>query len=195
MGGLMISGIIFASGFSKRMGQDKLLIELGGQKIIERVIKSAVNSKLDRLVIVYRKEELKKIAEDYDIEGILNEKANLGQSESMRLAIKNIEDKSDFMFIMGDQPFISSDLINQLIDEYKKTDNGIVVPYYNLKRGMPSIMSWTYRDELLNIKGDRGGRDLIERYPRDVKFLYFKDEKLGIDIDSLEDLERIKKWI
>ena len=32
----MITGIILASGFSSRMGKDKLLLELNGEKIIEK---------------------------------------------------------------------------------------------------------------------------------------------------------------
>lgn len=43
------------------------------------------------------------------------------------------------MFLVGDQPFITTQLIDKLIEEYKLSKNPIVVPYYKGKRGMPTI--------------------------------------------------------
>lgn len=191
----MITGIILASGFSRRMGEDKLLLKLKDESIIETVIKSAHGSNLDRVIIVYRKEEIKKIADKYNLDTIINENADLGQSESIKTGVKSIEKQTDFMFIMGDQPFIDSELINRLIKQYYSCDKDILVPYYNEQRGMPSIIGRKYKDELLKLQGDKGGRDLMNKYSSDVKKLYLEDDKRGTDIDTLEDLERVKKWI
>ena len=191
----MVTGIILASGFSKRMGKDKLLIELDGEKIIETVIKAAKASELSQVVVVYRKTEVKRIADTYKVDSVLNPKAELGQSESMKRGIKRTDKGSDFMFLMGDQPFLNSDLIDTLINEYKKTSRGIIVPFYNSKKGMPSIFSSNYRQELLEVEGDKGGRDIMQRNQEDIKKVYFHNEKLGIDVDTFDDLERIKRWI
>lgn len=191
----MVTGIILASGFSKRMGEDKLLIEIDGEKIVETVIKEAKSSKLSNLLVVYRKDEVRKIADAYKVESVLNTRAELGQSESMKRGIKSTDKGSDFMFLMGDQPFINSDLIDTLINEYKKSSRGIIVPFYNSKKGMPSIFSSSYRQELLEVEGDKGGRDVMEKYKEDIKKIYFQDEKSGTDIDTVDDLERIKRWI
>ena len=59
----MITGIIMASGFSKRMKTDKLTIEIEGMKIIERVIEATISSKLDKIILVYRTEEIRLIGE------------------------------------------------------------------------------------------------------------------------------------
>ena len=191
----MVTGIILASGFSKRMGKDKLLIEVEGEKIIETVIKAAKASELSQVVVVYRKTEVKRIADTYKVDSVLNPKAELGQSESMKRGIKSTGKGSDFMFLMGDQPFLNSDLIDTLINEYKKTSRGIIVPFYNSKKGMPSIFSSNYRQELLEVEGDKGGRDIMQRNQEDIKKVYFHNEKFGIDVDTFDDLERIKRWI
>lgn len=191
----MITGIILASGFSRRMGKDKLLIKLKDERIIETIIKASISSNLNKVIIVYRKDEIKDIAIKYKIPYILNKNSDLGQSESIKLGVESIKEKSDYMFIMGDQPFIDSGLINTLIKNYKETKKNILVPYYNSNKGTPTIIGYPYKEELLKLKGDKGGRDLIEKYNEDVKKVYLEDGRQGIDIDTLEDLQAIKKWI
>ena len=186
----MITGIIFASGFSRRMGKDKLLLEIEGEKTIERVIKACVKSNLDQLILVYREEEIRVIGEAYGLKTIYNANAEKGQSESMKLGIKATEKDHSYMFIVGDQPFLTSDVINKLIFEYKSGELPILITYYDGNRGMPMIMSNIYKEELLNVVGDKGGRDIVKKYPRNVHKVNIDGERLGIDIDTIEDLRR-----
>lgn len=187
----MITGIIFASGFSRRMGKDKLLLEVEGEKIIERVIKASVNSNLDRVILVYRKEEIREIGEPYGLKTIYNARAEKGQSESMKLGIKATEKDHSYMFIVGDQPFLTSNVINKLINEYEKTQLPILVTYYNGNRGMPIIISNIYKEELLNVTGDKGGRDVVNKYSNNVHKVFIAEERQGVDIDTMEDLRRV----
>lgn len=191
---LLITGIILASGFSKRMGKDKLLIRLNGEYIIERVIKTALASDLDKVLLVYRKEEIKEIGKKHGIKTILNESAHLGQSQSLKLGVDSIKEESDYMFLMGDQPFLKADTINFLIEEYKASSKGILVPYYDSNKSMPTIFGYRYKGELMNQEGDRGGREIIEKNKEDIIEVHLKDKKLGVDVDTIKDLERVKKW-
>lgn len=187
----MITGIIYASGFSRRMGRDKLLLEIEGEKIIERVIRAAVKSNLDEVILVYRKREIREIGEKYGLRTVYNGEADKGQSESMKLGIKYTAKGHSYMFIVGDQPFINADIINKLIDEYKNSKLSILIPYYNGNRGMPMIMSNIYREELLNVVGDKGGRDIVKKYPHNLHKVNIVEERPGIDVDTLEDLGRV----
>lgn len=187
----MITGIIMASGFSERMGKDKLLLEIDGMKMVERVIRACVNSSLDRTILVYRKEEVKRIGEKYRIETIYNPNAHLGQSESMKLGIRKALYSRAYMFLVGDQPFINSMLIDRLIEEFEKQEHSIIVPSYNGRNGTPTIFSSKHRDELLRVEGDKGGRDVLKANIDSVKWVYIEDERLGMDMDSFEDLEGV----
>ena len=75
----MITGIILASGFSNRMGHNKLLIEVDGIKVIERVINACKKSLVDEIILIYRLEELKVLGEMHGIKTIFNPNAHLGQ--------------------------------------------------------------------------------------------------------------------
>ena len=188
----MVTGIIMAAGFSKRMGEDKLLMEIDGVKMVERVICNCKNSLLDQVILVYRKKEIKEIGEMYNLNTIYNPKANLGQSESMKLGVQAASVKSAYMFLTGDQPFITSNLINLLIEEHNKSQDKIIVPYYNGKRGMPTIFPSFFKERLLDIEGDKGGRDIIKNNIHYVKKVIIEDEKLGLDIDNKEDFFTFK---
>lgn len=183
----MITGIIMASGFSRRMGRDKLMIEINGETILEKVIKTAKNSKLDKILLIYRRDEIRDIGLKYNLKTIYNPDAILGQSESVKLGVLNSHESSNYMFFVADQPYLETEVIDRLIDSFK-LEGKITVPYFTDKFGMPLIFPNRFRDELLNTSGDKGGREIIRDNPNLVKKVYFDDEKLGKDIDSPEDL-------
>lgn len=187
----MITGIILASGFSRRMKKDKLLLEIGGEKVIERVIKACVESTLDNIILVYRKEEVKEIGEKYSVKTIYNENAHLGQSESLKLGTKEAGDTEAYMFLVGDQPFLTKELINKLIKEYQTTKSSIIVPYFNGNRGMPMIMSSKFREDLLEVQGDKGGRDIVNANYQEVRKVHLEEFMEGKDIDTPEDLKSL----
>lgn len=187
----MITGIILASGYSRRMKKDKLIMNINGKPMVEWAIRACSNSKLDHIILVYRNPKVKEIGDKYRIKNIYNEKAYLGQSEGIKLGIKSVRNADGYMFLTGDMPYIDSKLIDRLIEEYKKNPNSIIVPYYNGKQGMPTIFPKEYKEDFLNINGDKGGRDIIRKNPNLVKKIYIRDEKLGMDIDTMEDVERL----
>jgi len=177
-----------ASGFSRRMDQNKLVLSLGGMPVIERVIKAVKKSEVDNIIMVYRDEQVREIGIQNDIKCIYNDKAEYGQSQSIKLGIKHSPAETDgFMFFVGDQPFLNAATINTLIGVFKEKKYPIIVPEYKGKRGNPVIFSAELKNELLNIDGDNGGRSIIRRRADDVKIVHFSDSIVGQDIDTWEE--------
>jgi molybdenum cofactor cytidylyltransferase len=189
----MITGIILASGYSRRMKSDKLIMNINGKPMVEWAIRACSDSKLDNIILVYRTPKVKEIGERYKIKSVYNEKAYLGQSEGVKLGVKYANNNGGYMFLAGDMPYIDSKLIDRLIEEYNKNPDSIIVPFYNGKQGMPTIFPKIYRKDFLNINGDKGGRNIIRENPNLVKKVYIKDEKLGVDIDCMEDIKKVNK--
>ncbi len=187
-------GIILAAGFSRRMGKNKLILPFKNNTIIESVIKETMASKLEEIYIVCQEGKVKDIGSKYSINIILNKRANEGQSTSIVEALRQIEDinKYDsFMFLMGDQPLINKDFLNEMINFYYDNKYSILVPVYNSKRGTPVIFSSTWREKLLDLKGDEGGRQIIKKYGEEVLEYKVDSESLGVDIDNLEDYNKV----
>lgn len=187
-----VSGIILASGLSRRMGTDKLLLTVNGIPLIERVIAAASQAGLEETILVCSNETIASIGRKYGMKIVDNTDPQLGQSRSVRLGVENSSRLSDgFMFFVGDQPFITAEIINRLIGRFMWEDCSAVVPLYNGKKGNPVIFSSSLREKLTSLNGDSGGRVLLEGLEGKIATVEFDDEKSGFDIDTREEYERV----
>jgi molybdenum cofactor cytidylyltransferase len=186
----MISGIVLASGFSRRYGKDKLLQKIDTKTIIETIINHCVNSELDEIVVVYRKEELKQLLEHYQLKMVRNISAEKGMSESMKLGIQHLNINSEAcMILMGDQPYFETMHINKMIAVFKREKMITVASGKGIRR-TPVIFPSVYYKALLEITGDQGGRMIVDD-PLNQKIFIEFDERQLIDIDSEEDLQKL----
>ena len=111
----------------------------------------------------------------------------MGQSESIKLGVSHTEDE-DIIFFTGDMPFITVETIKKIISiSWKK--NLITIPCAVGKRFSPVIFSSRYREKLLELSGDTGGREII-RYETDLNFAEFKNQTEFLDIDTKEEFDK-----
>ncbi len=193
----MISGIILAAGAAQRMGQQKLLLDLKGKPILQWVLEAALSSELDEVVCVVREaNEIQKgiSLKDDKLRWVTNEKASEGQNTSVIAGLKAINPQSEAaLFIVGDQPLVKRDLIDGLIDLFRKTAALIVAPTFQGQTRNPVLFRKDLFPEFLKLTGDRGGRGLIEKYKDKTVFLEWKEEAPFLDVDRWEDYEKLKR--
>ncbi|MBU3105396.1 molybdenum cofactor cytidylyltransferase [Clostridium gasigenes] len=187
----MVSAIIMASGQSKRMGKNKLLLSYKGKTIIENVLDKVTSCDFKSILVVYNNEEVLKICKDRNIRAIYNNEWQLGQSKSINLGIKNSPKSDGYAFFTGDQPLIDVETINVLLKEFNNNKDCIIVPNYNNKRGTPTIFSENFKEKLLELDGDVGGRNIIKENNSCVKLISVKNEFILWDIDTKEDYNRL----
>lgn len=182
-----------ASGFSSRMKQDKLLMKIGGETLIERVIKSCLESKLSDINLIYRTDEVKDIALKHGVKVIKNTNADKGQSESVKLGAKCADsDVNGIMFIVGDQPFLDALTIDQIISEFEHNPENIIIPIFGDRKGSPTIFPSYLRSELEEIEGDIGGREVISKNLDKVRYIHIENHRAGMDMDTQEDYKKFK---
>jgi probable selenium-dependent hydroxylase accessory protein YqeC len=187
-----VSGIILAAGLSKRMGVDKLLLPVGGVPLIERVISAASKSKLGEIVLVCGSDAIASIGRRYGAKIVKNVSPMLGQSHSVKLGVEGSRSSADgLMFLVGDQPLINESIINDMIESFTPGLFSVAVPLYNGKRGNPVIFDSAHSEMLLGLRGDSGGRVLLEKLKGNITTVEFTDEKSGFDIDTREEYERV----
>lgn len=119
-------------------------------------------------------------------------------SSSIKHALTVLEnDKviSGFCVLLGDQPFIETTTINQLIKKFQQGQKEIVIPYFHGKAGNPVLFDISWKEEFMRIKGDMGGRVLIKAFPDKIKRVFVKDKSILFDIDKEEDYLKAKTLI
>ena len=189
-----VTGIIMASGFSRRMKTDKLLLKLGDKMVLEKVIESCVKSSLDDIIVIYRKEEVKNIATEYNLKAVLNENAIEGQSASIKLGVNNIDkDTKGIMFIVGDQPHLDPLTIDAIIDKFENNQEKIIIPIYDGNKGNPTIFPVSLKEQLNALKGDVGGKEVINSNLEQVDYVEIENHQAGVDMDTVEEYEKLKE--
>ncbi len=187
----MINAIIMASGFSTRMGQNKLLMPYKNKYIIEHTLDKVKTCSFHEYILVTNNEEMIKLGQDKGFKVIFNHHPEKGQSESIKLGIKYSKEPLGYAFFTGDQPLMDVNTIKYLVDCFYTYPEFIIGPTYKGKRGNPVIFPEKYKKELLTLQGDVGGRRIIKSNQKRVKWIEIDQELFLWDIDTIEDYNRL----
>ena len=192
----MICGIILAAGEGKRMGKVKLTLPLGDKQLIEWVLQAAKLTPLDKYFLVVRPEdkEIIKTGKKWGAEIVLNSEYRSGMSSSIRKALHQISSNEleGFFVLLGDQPLINSSILYKMLLAFTPGKKEILVPFYKDRQGNPVFFDGYWKDELMKLSGDVGGRVLIKAHPERIKRFKIPNESILLDIDREEDYEKIK---
>ena len=189
----MIWAMILAAGESKRMGKLKLLLPFGGKTIIETVIDNIIQSKVEKILVVLGSdwEKIKEKIKNFPIKIIVNPHFTKGMLSSVQLGFQTLPKNTQaVLVVLGDQPAVSSAIINEIIDAFKRTRKGIVLPVYKNNRGHPVLIDIKYRNEVENLSPDIGLRGLVYNHPEDILEVEVGTPSILRDIDDIEDYRR-----
>jgi molybdenum cofactor cytidylyltransferase len=190
----MISAILLGAGESKRMGFDKLSLPWGKKTVLERCFQTLLRSRVQEVVTVrgLQNKAVKNPFHGKSIKIVTNPHPAGGMSTSIRKGLRAIRPGSDGILIaLGDQPFLKTRTINALIRVFDRGKERIIVPCFRGEMGHPVIFHKAYKKELMNLKGDVGGRSIIERHREDVRVVRVRSIGVVLDVDTWQDYE---KW-
>ena len=188
----MISAILLAAGQSKRMGELKQLMPFGKSTIVEQAVDNLLGSVLDEVIVVggYMAEDVTKAIAAKPVKLVINPDYEQGMSTSIIAGLKSVHSKArGVMLALGDQPLVDSQTINGLIKEFYDHDKGISVPTYRGRKGHPIIFAIKYKEQLLELSGDVGGKQIIENHTDDVLEVAVDSESIVADFDTTGDYQ------
>lgn len=175
------------------MGSQKLLLPFGKTTVIGHVVDELLRSELDGVYVVVGHEG-NKTAEELSgrhITIVTNPDYKLGMLSSVRCGVRALPQQCDkVLVVLGDQPAIASELVNQMVQSSSTTDKGILIPLYRGKRGHPILFSTRYRDEIITSFDDGGLRGLLQVHPDDIFEFSVSTPAVLSDIDSPDDYRR-----
>ena len=179
-----IAVILEAAGNSTRFGSNKLLhIMDDGRPMIASIFDAVRPLDVYKKILVTQYDDIAEMAAGFDV--VMNDRPDLGISRSMQLGLAAAGDVDAYMFCVCDQPGLSTSTIKKLIEAYKKGTAGIVSLAWQGKMCNPKIFSSRYREELMRLSGDTGGRQIIASHEDDILLVEASSEDEVKDIDRL----------
>lgn len=191
----MISAIVLAAGESRRMGRPKLILGWRGKPILQHVLDALRGSSVGEVILVlgYEAERIRGRIQAPEIKVVINPDYREGMSTSLRRGILAADPNTKaFLVVLADQPGINPQIIDELILNFRQAFPGknIVVPGFKGRRGHPVMFGAKYREEILRLKGDVGGREILAEHPEDILTVEMNGDAVLVDIDSPEDFKR-----
>jgi molybdenum cofactor cytidylyltransferase len=192
-----ISAIIMAAGLSKRMNQNKLQMKINNKYIFEFIFETIKRCSdcFNEIIVVAKDDEILNTARGLGFSTVRNEISYLGQSVSVKLGIQNSKKADGYMFFVADQPFIKECTIRKLLSVFEKNPNSIVMPCYKVTNGSPVIFSEMFKEQLMTLEGDTGGKVVIKNNTNKVIKVQIQSEDERLDIDTMEDYYIVVKKV
>ncbi len=187
-----VAAVILAAGAASRMGQPKLLLPWKGEALIRHAARTAIQAGLDPVVVVTgaASDDMQTALSGLALKLVFNPDWQAGQSTSVRIGIQSLPAQARaVIFLLGDQPYVSADLLKGLVRAYIDTQPLILAPFVAEKRANPVLFDRAVFGEMLALQGDAGARTIFAQHPPTP--LPWPDERLLFDVDTPEDYQRL----
>jgi len=194
-----ILGAILAGGQSKRMGKDKLFLEINNKKLIEHTIDKVKKYLKEEIIITNQDNEFfsknNLITVKDSIEGQLG--PLVGILTAMKWAKDNLSNCSCIATFPCDTPFFPESIIKSFIEESEKKESLLLsASSHGRKHNIFGLWSLDLCDKLENDlvnKKIRKVQDWTEKNKIKNLEFKFKDYDPFFNINTEEDLEFAKK--
>lgn len=186
-----IGVVIMASGQGKRMGYPKLRLPFplwdgGIGCLADRACASASRLPEAKVVFVTGDRDLAKHARLLGVRVVWNTAPEEGQSASIRRGLSAMRGVDGVVFLPADQPFLRAATIARIAAA--KKHRKAALPIYGGMRGAPAAFPPKFFSYLAALRGDVGGRQILESVPK--RAVRIGDLRERLDIDTPEDYRR-----
>ena len=185
----MIGGLVLAAGQGRRFGGPKQLAPLRGVPLLQHVLSAlAAVPALDPLVLVLgaRAGEVERGIETGPFAVTVAHDWAEGQAASLRAGVAALGDVEAALVCLGDQPFITPQVIAGTLDHDDGRHDAVRAAYGGVP-GHPVLLRRRVLDEVGTLRGDVGARELLARFAvRTWEAGHLCDPT---DIDTREQLE------
>jgi len=190
-----IGAIVLAAGASTRMGQPKQLLHFQGRSLLHHTVEVVVASVCKPIIVVLGAyaEKMHQEVNHLPVQVVENPQWHEGMGASIEVGITALNATKEIegvVLTLCDQPFVSCDVINQLVAAYYSTGQGIIACEYAGTLGVPALFSRKFFSDLMNLQPTSGAKQVIKKYSHEVFPVPFAAG--AIDIDTPQDYEELQ---
>lgn len=183
------AGLLLAAGAGTRLGRPKALVEIGGQRLVDRGVHTLSNGGCAPVLVVLG-------AADTELPGgastVRNPEWATGMGSSVRVGIDALPPDVDAVVIaLADQPLVTPGAVRRLLDAREQGARAAVATYNGNQRN-PVMLGREYWSTVYGMAvNDVGARPFLRAYSHVVTPVACDDIASPEDIDTEEDLERL----
>jgi len=160
--------IILAAGKASRMGEPKTLLSYNGHSFLLNTFNLAqsVHPKGIVTVLGHYFDQMSAHCDIHKIPFILNDAYENGMSSSIQCGLtyllSHFPQINMVLILLADQPKINTEHISALLHKVRSSKTLMVCTSYSATYGVPAVFKKEYFHELLELKGEKGAKNLIE---------------------------------
>ena len=178
--------MILAAGASTRMGTPKQLLVFQGRCLLRHMAEVALASCCEPVVVVLGSQiEQMKIEVHEALHIVENRQWARGMGSSISAGMSTLitinQDLKAVVIALCDQPFVSSHLIDLLVESYQATRSPIVACAYANTLGVPALFDRSLFTELMTMSTNLGAKYLIKQHAKKVLQIPFPEGEVDLD--------------
>jgi len=189
---LRTGAVVLAAGKSSRMGVNKLLLEVAGRTVLDRLL-NALTQGVDEVVVVTgnNPELIRVIAEAHDVRVAHNPEHEKGMTTSFQTGINALGNVDAAFLVLGDQLGLRPELLRRMAAAIEDVHGALIVsPTHEGRRGHPVLFKAILFDEILSVKGTL--KEVVDAHA-DAHVHVEGGEWSTLDFDTPGDFERAKR--
>ncbi len=187
--------MILAAGYSSRMGRFKPLLSIGLCTAVEAVVRMFVSADIPDVSVVlgHRADELRPVVEAAGARCVINPNFDQGMFSSVRTGVAALPEDTEACFITpADIPLVRVSTVRRLARCFTVTQKEIIYPVFQKRRGHPTLISRSILAEALEISLNARLSTLLAAHEEQSCNLFVPDEGIHMDMDTPEELARIR---
>ena len=186
---LRVAGVILAAGASRRMGENKMLLELDGESLVRRAAKRALGAGLSPVVVVIGHEAARLRAELNDLPLVfaINPDYTGPTSGSLHRGLDTLgADVAAVVVMLGDMVRVTAETLAMLVAAARGTRAPLVVSRYGDVTAPPLLFRRALFGELLAWTGEGCGKAVVQAHKHEAMYVD-RPVTLLTDVDTPED--------
>lgn len=182
--------IVLAAGSSSRLGQSKQMLDIGGETLLLKTVKAAIDSHEGSIAVVLgaNEKEHRKMLSGLPVDIVYNEDWVKGMGGSLKIGLQHLMSGNSsleaIVVLVCDQPLLRRENITNLILSYQENKKSIIASRYSQIPGVPVLFDKVYFPELMALPDDQGAKKIILQNPEDVFEVDFPGGEIDLDTDA-----------
>ena len=188
-----VAGVVLAAGSSSRLGSNKLLLEIGGEPLVRRAARRALEAGLSPVIVVlgFEADEVGAALDGLDLTGVVCRDHTAGMHASMRAGILRVPPECGAaVLLLADMPLVTSAMTAAVVQRYRSGSEPLVISLYGGAQAPPTLYARALFPALLAVEAG-GGRGVVRDHRHQAAALDWPPARLA-DLDRAEDVARVR---